>query len=112
MKRLDTVIDAAIAGRRIVGGQILVARDGEVAYFHAAGHADRESGARMRRDTILRYASLSKPVVTVAALALVEQDVVEIDAPITRYLPAFRPRMEDGTEPVITLRHLLTHTTD
>ena len=109
-KRLDAVIDAALAERRIVGGQILVARDGEIAYARAAGHADRESGAPMRRDTILRYASLSKPVVTVAALALAEEGVVDLDAPVTRYLPDFRPRMQDGSEPMITLRHLLTHT--
>jgi CubicO group peptidase (beta-lactamase class C family) len=109
-KRLDAAIDTALAERRIVGGQILVARDGEVAYARAAGHADRETGAPMRRETILRYASLSKPVVTVAALALAEDGVVDIDAPVTRYLPDFRPRMEDGSEPVITLRHLLTHT--
>ena len=109
-KRLDAVIDITLAERRIVGGQILVARDGEVAYARAAGHADRETGAPMRRDTILRFASLSKPVVTVAALALAEEGVVDIDAPVTRYLPNFRPRMEDGSVPVITLRHLLTHT--
>ncbi len=109
-KRLDAVIDAALAERRIVGGQILVARDGETAYARAAGHADRETGAPMRRDTILRYASLSKPVVTVAALALAEEGVVDLDAPVTRYLPDFRPKMQDGSEPVITLRHLLTHT--
>jgi len=109
-KRLDAVIDAALAERRIVGGQILVARDGEVAYARAAGHADREAGAPMRRDTILRYASLSKPVATVAALALAEEGVIDLEAPVTRYLPDFRPRMEDGSEPVITLRHLLTHT--
>ena len=109
-KRLDAVIDAALAERRIVGGQILVARDGETAYARAAGHADRETGAPMRRDTILRYASLSKPVVTVAALALAEEGVVDLDAPVTRYLPDFQPKMQDGSEPVITLRHLLTHT--
>lgn len=109
-KRLDWVIDAALAEQRIVGGQILVARDGEVAYARAAGHADRESGAPMRRDTILRFASLSKPVVTAATLALAEDGVVDIDAPVTRYLPHFRPRMEDGSEPVITVRHLFTHT--
>ena len=109
-KRLDAVIDATVAERRIVGGQILVARDGEVVYARAAGHADRETGAPMRRDTILRYASLSKPVVTVAALALAEDGVVDLDAPVTRYLPDFRPRMQDSSEPVITLRHLLTHT--
>ena len=109
-KRLDAVIDAALAERRIVGGQILVARDGEVAYARAAGHADRETGAPMRRDTILRYASLSKPVVTVAALALAEEGVVDLDAPVTRYLPDFRPKLPDGSAPVITMRHLLTHT--
>ncbi len=109
-RRLDGVIDTALTEKRLVGGVVLVARDGKLAYGRAAGHADREAGTPLRRDSILRYASLSKPVVTTAALALAEAGVIGLDDPVTRHLPDFRPRLADGTEPVITLRHLLTHT--
>lgn len=106
---LDPLLDRALADRRIVGAVLLVARDGALAYARAAGLADRETGRPMARDTVFRAASLTKPVVTAAALALVEAGIVGLDDPVTRYLPDFRPAWE-GEAPVITLRHLLTHT--
>jgi Beta-lactamase class C and other penicillin binding proteins len=64
----------------------------------------------MREDTIFRLASITKPLVTAAAMRLVEEGRIGLEDPVTRWLPDFRPRLEDGTEPVITIRHLLTHT--
>lgn len=106
--RVDAVLDSFV-GNSIVGAVVTVARDGRLVYRRALGHADRESGRAMTADTPFRLASVSKPYVTVAALALVDRGVLELDAPITRWLPEFRLRF-DGTEAVITLRHLLTHT--
>ncbi|PLZ02618.1 serine hydrolase [Burkholderia sp. WAC0059] len=103
-------MDSALAGRRLVGAVVLVARDGEPVYRRAAGFADREAGTPMREDAIFRLASLTKPIVSTAALRLVERRVLRLDAPVTQWLPAFRPRLADGSEPVITIRHLLTHT--
>jgi CubicO group peptidase (beta-lactamase class C family) len=109
-KRLDAVLDAALAEQRLVGAVVLVSRDGELAYGRAAGLADREAGAPMATDSIMRFASLTKPIVSVAALALVEEGVLGLDDPITRFLPDFTPRMADGSTPVITIRRLMTHT--
>ena len=108
--RLDAVIDAAIRDGVIVGAVVLVAEDGELVYRRAAGHADREAGLRTREDTIFRLASVTKPLVAAAALSLAEAGVIGIDDPVTRFLPDFRPKLADGSEPVITIRHLLTHT--
>jgi CubicO group peptidase (beta-lactamase class C family) len=109
-RRLDAVIDAALAERKLVGGVVLVAKDGDLAFGRAAGFADREAAAPMRRESIVRFASLTKPIVSVAALALAEEGVLDLDDPVTRFLPEFRPRDAEGGEPIITLRHLLTHT--
>jgi CubicO group peptidase (beta-lactamase class C family) len=109
-RRLDAVIDTVLAEQRVVGGVVMVAKDGALAYGRAAGFADREAGTPMRRDTIVRYASLTKPIVTVTALSLIEDGLISLNDPVTRFLPDFRPRTADGAEPVITLRHLLTHT--
>ena len=108
--RLDTVIDQAIGEERIVGTVVLVAEDGQVVYRRAAGFADREEGVRVREDTVFRFASLTKPIVSVAALALMERGQLRLDSPVTDWIPWFRPRLRDGTEPVITVRHLMTHT--
>ena len=64
----------------------------------------------MREDAVFRLASLTKPLVTAAALRMVELGKIALADPVTRYLPDFRPALPNGDVPVITLRHLLTHT--
>lgn len=107
---LDRALDSALGEQRIVGALLLVSAHGETVYQRAAGLADRESGTPVRMDTLFRYASLTKPMVSAAALALVERGVLELQAPVTRWLPDFRPKLADGSTPVITVHHLLTHT--
>lgn len=107
---VDAAIDAALAEKRLVGAVVLIAQDGEFAYRRAAGLADRENNVAMREDAIFRLASVTKPVVAVAAMRLVEQGRIGLDDPITKWLPDFRPRLPDGGEAVIRIRHLLTHT--
>lgn len=108
--RLDAVIDRALAGQRIVGTVVLVARDGDIVYRRAAGLADREAGVPMREDTIFLLASITKPIVAAVTMGLIGEGVMDLDAPVSRWLPAFRPRLEDGAVPEITIGHLLTHT--
>lgn len=109
-ERLDAVIDSAIAEKRIVGAVVLVARDGKVVYHRAAGLADREAGKPMAEDTIFNYSSVTKPIVTAAAMKLIEQGRISRDDPVTTWLAGFRPKLPDGGAPVITVRQLLTHT--
>lgn len=106
---LDPVVDAALAEGRLAGGVVLVAKDGVLAYARAAGQADLETGRPMTRDAIFRASSLTKPIVTAAVLALVEDGVVGLDDPVIRYLPDFQPKWQ-GEPLTITLRQLLTHT--
>jgi CubicO group peptidase (beta-lactamase class C family) len=107
---IDAAIDAALAEKRIVGGVVLVMHDGDLVYRRAAGLADRERGVPMREDAVFRLASLSKPLVTAAALRMTEIGKIALADPVTRYLPEFRPALPNGEVPTITLRHLLTHT--
>ncbi|MBZ9794309.1 serine hydrolase domain-containing protein [Mesorhizobium sp. ES1-4] len=108
--RVDQVVDRAIEQGRIVGAVILVARRGELLHGRAAGLADRESQKPLTLDAIFRLASVTKPIVATAALALVEAGVINLADPLAKFIPEFRPRLADGIEPIITLRQLLTHT--
>ncbi len=108
--RLDKVDDAALAEHRLVGTVVLVARDGKVVYHRAAGLADREASRPMREDAVFRFSSVTKPFVSLAIMKLVEDGKLNLDDPVTKWLPDFRPKLADGTEPAITLRQLLTHT--
>nr|WP_321466352.1 serine hydrolase domain-containing protein [uncultured Desulfobulbus sp.] len=110
VRRLDAAVNHAIEEGTVVGTVVVVLRDGTMVYHRAAGFADREAGRPMREDTLFRFASLSKPIVTVALLRLVEEGKLNLDDPVTKYLPNFRPKLADGSVPVITLHQLLTHT--
>jgi CubicO group peptidase (beta-lactamase class C family) len=108
--RIDAAIARAIADKRIVGAVVLISRDGKLVYQRAAGLADREAKRPMQVNTVFRLASVSKPIVSAAAIALVDQGKLSLDDPVTKWLPDFRPKLANGTVPTITVRQLLTHT--
>ncbi|MBK8082978.1 MAG: beta-lactamase family protein [Devosia sp.] len=107
--RIDAAIDAALVNR-IVGCVVLVNLGGVPVYARAAGLADREAGRPMAIDAIFRLSSVTKPIVATAILALIDAGEMDLDDAVTDYVPGFRPRLADGSEPRITIRHLLTHT--
>ncbi len=109
-RQVDAAIDQAIAEDRIVGAVVIVVQDGKTIYERAAGLADKEARKRMQLDSQFRLSSVSKPIVTVAALALVDRNKLSLDDPVTKYLPDFKPKLADGSTPTITVRQLLTHT--
>jgi len=108
--RVDAALAGAVRDQRVVGAVVLVARDGKLVYHRAVGLADREHNVAMREDGIFRLASMTKPLVAVTALALVDRGVIHLDDPVTTYLPELTPRLADGRAPAITIRQLLTHT--
>lgn len=108
--RVGAVVRQALDERRLVGAVVLVMRDGEPVHEQADGLADRERGLPMAPDTIFRLASVSKPIVSTAALVLAARGRLDLDEGIERWLPGFRPRLADGRAARITARQLLSHT--
>lgn len=108
--RIDAAAGSALGDKRIVGAVIIVMRDGAVAHHGAYGLADREAGIAMKPDALFRLSSVTKPIVTAAAMRMIELGRFSLDAVVTDFLPDFRPRLAGGATPAITMRHLLTHT--
>lgn len=108
--RIDAALNSALEDRRLVGAVVIVARRGEIIYRQAAGLADREAGVPMRTDALFRLSSVTKPITSAAALALVAQGRIGLDDPIARWLPEFQPTLADGTRVTINVRQLLSHT--
>lgn len=108
--RIDAALSSAIEDKRLVGAVVLVARRGEITYRNAVGLADREAGIPMRTDALFRLSSVTKPITSAAALALVAQGRIGLDDPIARWLPEFQPTLADGTRVSISVRQLLSHT--
>lgn len=109
-QRIAAVNQQAIAEGRIVGSVVLVAQRGEVIYAGASGYADREQRLPMQRNSQFRLSSVSKPYVTLAAMRMIEQQLLSLDDAVSRWLPWFTPALPDGRRPAIAIRHLLTHT--
>ncbi len=95
--------------QRLVGAVVLVRQHGVLRHASASGLADREAGTPMQRDQLFRLASVSKPLLTTVILHLVADGVLDLDAPVQRWLPTFRPALADGSLPPISLRQLLSH---
>jgi CubicO group peptidase (beta-lactamase class C family) len=118
--RLSRVLQDAARDRQVAGTVTLVIRDGQVAYFEAAGAADLEQGTPMRTDSIFRIASMTKAVVSVGIMMLVEDGRLALTDPVAKFIPAFARTTvlaaEGGRVAIvparraITIRDLLTHT--
>ncbi len=107
---VEAALVGALSEKRIVGAVLLISEDGHLVYQKAVGMADRESGVPVTLDTVFRLASVTKPLVSAAAMRLVENGTLNLDDPLTEWLPTFTPKLEDGSQPAITIRQLLTHT--
>src|SRR5258708_26342156 len=71
------------------GAVTLIWRKGEIVQVNVIGQADLEAARPMRRDTLFRIASMTKPVTSVAALMLMEEGRFELSDPITGWAPEF-----------------------
>lgn len=114
---LDAMVDDAVGPGGYTGVVAVVWQDGQAPHMHVAGTRDLAGTVPMTCDAIFRFYSMTKPVVSVAVLMLVETGQVGLDDDIAMYLPAFaqlRVLDDDGRlrAPVraLTVRHLLTHT--
>ena len=97
LARIGTWLKAEVAAGKIPGAVVLVARDGKVAYQETIGKLDPQKGAPMTSDAIFRIYSMTKPITTVAAMILVEEGRLTLDAPVSRFIPEFA-KMQVGVE--------------
>ena len=116
-------VEAEIAGGEMPGAVLAIARHGKLVYFEAFGYRDKAAGVPMTTDSIFRVASMTKPMVAVGALQLVEQGRLLIDDPLAKYFPKFADMqvavMDSKKETIvdkipaarkITIQDLLRHT--
>ncbi|MDR3514162.1 MAG: serine hydrolase [Caulobacteraceae bacterium] len=90
LARIDHFLEREyIASGKLKGAQILIARSGHVAHFSSLGMMDAERGRPMTDDTLFRIYSMTKPITSVAFMMLVEEGLVALDDPVSRYIPAW-----------------------
>ena len=119
-QRLMDVLQREVASGRLPGAVAMVARRGQIALFEAIGQQDPAAGTPMKTDSIFRIYSMTKPVVSVAVMMLMERGQLLLSDPVSRWLPEYQrqqvAREKDGAvvlEPVqqaATVQDLLRHT--
>src|ERR1044071_731047 len=125
LKRLSERIEEGVKNNELPGAVVLIARNGKLVMFDSFGYRDKEAKVPMTNDTIFRIASMTKPIVSVATIMLMEEGKLSLADPVSRYIPAFadtkvavEKTKEDGTveyvqEPQtrpMTVQDLLRHT--
>ncbi|NBS59645.1 MAG: class A beta-lactamase-related serine hydrolase [Betaproteobacteria bacterium] len=90
LARIGEAFGADIKNGIIPGAVALVVRNGTVAYHKAFGFSDREKQRPMLPDSIFRIASMTKPMVSVAIMMLVEEGRIRLVNPVSTYLPEMR----------------------
>ena len=78
-----------VAQKRIPGATVMVVRGGKTVYVETVGQRGPDSAAPMKSDDIFRIYSMTKPIVSVAAMMLVEEGKLLLEAPVARYIPSF-----------------------
>lgn len=117
----QALIEAAVGRTKLAGAVLIVARGDQLVLLASVGLRDREAGAAMEPDAIFRIASMTKPIVSVATLMLVEAGSLRLDDQVGSYLPELADvqvfaGVENGqailvaAERPMTIFQLLTHT--
>jgi CubicO group peptidase (beta-lactamase class C family) len=120
--QIDSVLRFATSTEQVPGVVALAATDNGIVYEGVFGRRRLHAAPAMTRDTVFRVASMVKLITSVAALQLVEQEKLSLDAPVPDIEPALGsplvldgfdgkgiPQLRPAKRP-ICLRHLLTHT--
>jgi len=139
LKRVGELAQRHITAGSFTGAVTLVARNGRIAHYEAHGVMDRESNKPMVKDGIFRIMSMTKPVIGVAVLMMMEEGKIRLQDPVSKFIPEWKnmtvaipqaaPAGGGGTAPArgagaapepryytvpaereITIRDLLTHT--
>jgi CubicO group peptidase (beta-lactamase class C family) len=90
LQRIAQMIQRRIAAGDLAGAVVAIARKGRVAYVNAQGVMDLESKQAMTPSSMFRIASMTKPVIGVGVMMMVEEGKLRLNDPVSRYIPEFR----------------------
>lgn len=116
INQIKKVLREYIDNNFIAGGNLMVIKDGKEIFYHEDGLADREEGIPIKRDSIFRLYSMSKPITAAAVMILLERGEIDLYEPVSNYLPGFKNQVVDvggslvPAEREVTIKDLLSMT--
>jgi CubicO group peptidase (beta-lactamase class C family) len=90
LHKIGPVFRAEIDAGRLPGAVIMIARKGRLVYAETYGFRDKQADAPLTRDAVFRIYSMTKPLVSVAAMMLMEDGRLQLTDPVSKFLPEFR----------------------
>ena len=115
-QRIVNLLGERVAQQHIPGAVVLIARQGRIGLYQAVGQQDPAAGTVMRTDSIFRIYSMTKPLVSVAVMMLVERGKLLISDPVCKWLPEYDGQPVLGKAGLVpawqtpTVQDLLRHT--
>ena len=116
LQRMTATFKKEVDDKKLPGAVIMVARRGRLVYAEAFGLRDPKGNDPMRADTIFRIYSMTKPLVSTAAMLLVEDGTIQLTDPVAKYLPSMKDVKvaaasgDVAAERAATVQDLLRHT--
>ena len=110
-RRHETMsIEAAMRRFLVPGCSVAIMEDGEIVAARGYGVTGDDDTTPVTTSTIFQACSISKAVAGVGAMRLTQEGLLDLDEDVNRYLRSWQVPANDGWQPRVTLRHLLTHT--
>lgn len=117
LAQVKPAVQALVDKKKIAGASVIVARKGKIALFETFGMMDKNAKKPMEKNTIFRFYSMTKPITSVAVMMLYEQGKLNLNDPVSKYIPEFKELKvydESGkhAEQIqeMSIRDLLRHT--
>ena len=123
LKQIDANIDLWIKEEQLNGATTIILRNGKIVYYKSFGFANKQQNIPMKNDNIFRIASMTKPIISVAAMMLYEEGKFLLTDPVSKFIPEFKnPVVLDkynaadttyttvAAKREITMRDILSHT--
>ena len=109
IEHTDRLVQRAMRKLDIPGVAAALIDDQDVVYERAYGIADLSTGAPVTVDTVFKAGSIAKVFTGIEIMRMYEEGLIDIDAPLSAYLPEFNIQTRWPAAPPITLRSILTH---
>lgn len=117
LDEIKAQMQAAVDGEHIPGALLMVGNGEGVGFVETVGYQGPEDNTPVNQDTIFRIYSMTKPIISVATMSMVEDGLLQLDDPVSRFIPEFADLKvideESGditsTRNDMTIQHLITH---
>ena len=95
VRDIEKAVHQTVTSGSIAGMNVLIIKDGEELFYYDEGYADIENRKPIKRDSIFRLYSMSKPVTAVAVMILAERGLIDLGQPVSDFLPGFKDQRSE-----------------